>query len=166
MNNLSGNDLLMTIMQFRPTAYAYVKGDANHPNIMGEVLFYAMNQGTLVLTEVNNLPERPGKCTGNVFGYHIHEGNKCSGTAEDPFKDTKAHFNPNGCEHPYHAGDMPPLFENNGFAFSIFYTDRFHPDDIVGRTVVIHDMPDDFKTQPSGNSGAKIACGEIFYYVQ
>ena len=40
-------------------------------------------------------------------------------------------------------------------------TDRFTISDIIGRTVVIHKSPDDFTTQPSGNAGAKIACGEI-----
>ena len=41
------------------------------------------------------------------------------------------------------------------------YTTRFFPEKVVGKTVVIHDMPDDFRTQPSGNSGEKIACGQI-----
>ena len=41
------------------------------------------------------------------------------------------------------------------------YTTRFFPEEVVGKTVVIHDMPDDFRTQPSGNSGEKIACGQI-----
>ena len=41
------------------------------------------------------------------------------------------------------------------------FTDRFQPQDVVGRTVIIHDQPDDFTSQPSGNSGEKIACGEI-----
>ncbi|MBQ4335887.1 MAG: superoxide dismutase family protein [Lentisphaeria bacterium] len=48
-----------------------------------------------------------------------------------------------------------------GTAFSAFYTDRFYPEDIVGKVVVIHAMPDDFKSQPSGNPGSMIACGEI-----
>ena len=56
---------------------------------------------------------------------------------------------------------MPPLFGNDGFAMMMFYTDRFYPETVIGRTVVIHDMPDDFKTQPAGDSGMKIACGEI-----
>ena len=43
----------------------------------------------------------------------------------------------------------------------IFLTDRFTIDEIINRTIVIHDMPDDFITQPSGNSGNKIACGII-----
>ena len=56
---------------------------------------------------------------------------------------------------------MPPLFANAGYAFLVFYTDRFTVPEVVGRTVVIHDMPDDFTTQPAGNSGKKIACGVV-----
>jgi Cu-Zn family superoxide dismutase len=56
---------------------------------------------------------------------------------------------------------MPPLFAANGHAFSAFLTDRFSINDIIGKTVVIHDSPDDFSTQPSGNSGSKLACGQI-----
>ena len=48
-----------------------------------------------------------------------------------------------------------------GLAWSAFYTDRFYPEEVIGRTVVIHGMADDFRTQSSGNSGSKIACGEI-----
>ncbi|MBR1884477.1 MAG: superoxide dismutase family protein, partial [Clostridia bacterium] len=39
--------------------------------------------------------------------------------------------------------------------------DKFKINDIIGKTVIIHDGTDDFKTQPSGNAGSKIACGEI-----
>ena len=41
------------------------------------------------------------------------------------------------------------------------YTDRFYPEDVIGKTVIIHSEPDDFRTQPSGDSGEKIACGRI-----
>lgn len=40
-------------------------------------------------------------------------------------------------------------------------TNRFNIEEIIGKVVIIHDKPDDFVTQPSGNSGTKIACGEI-----
>lgn len=80
---------------------------------------------------------------------------------DDPFADAMPHYDPNGCEHPHHAGDLPPLFENNGFALSLVLTDRFSVDEVIGRTVIVHADPDDFTTQPSGNSGEKIACGVI-----
>lgn len=64
---------------------------------------------------------------------------------------------------PYHAGDLPPLFGNQGYAFSAFVTDRFAVREIVEKTIIIHSKPDDFKTQPSGDSGEKMACGKIFY---
>ena len=38
---------------------------------------------------------------------------------------------------------------------------KFKIEDIIGKVIIIHDMPDDFTTQPSGNSGTKIACGKI-----
>lgn len=75
--------------------------------------------------------------------------------------DAMAHYNPGGCKHPYHADDLPPLFGNNGFVLSLFLTNRFSGDEVIGRTVIIHDQPDDFTTQPSGNSGTKTACGVI-----
>ena len=60
-----------------------------------------------------------------------------------------------------HAGDLPPLMGDHGYALCIFYTDRFLPEEVIGHTAVIHAMPDDFRSQPSGDSGMKIACGEI-----
>ena len=46
-------------------------------------------------------------------------------------------------------------------AFLAFITDRFTANEVIGKTVIIHDSPDDFTTQPSGNAGNKIACGII-----
>ena len=51
--------------------------------------------------------------------------------------------------------------KNEIFALSCFYTENFEIDDIIGKTIIIHQNPDDFTTQPSGNAGTKIACGEI-----
>ena len=44
---------------------------------------------------------------------------------------------------------------------TVFLTDRFRLDEVIGRTVVIHENADDFTTQPAGNAGARIACGVI-----
>ncbi|BFL47644.1 superoxide dismutase family protein [Lactonifactor longoviformis] len=157
----SRNYMFSDVLLGTPDAVAKVKGDENHRGLVGYVYFYGSAGGSLVLAEIEGLPYEDQKCPNGIFGFHIHEGNTCTGTPEDPFADTKNHWNPEGCEHPEHAGDMPSLFGNRGFAWMMFYTDRFYPEEVVGKTVVIHDMPDDFRSQPSGDSGRKIACGEI-----
>lgn len=149
------------IMMRRPDAVADIRGSKDYPRIMGTAKFYQTGGGVLVVTEVNGLPQNNEVCKAPVFGYHIHGGQECSGNMEDPFADSMAHYNPQDCEHPYHAGDMPPLFGNNGYAYSVFLTGRFKVCEIIGKTVIIHLHPDDFHTQPSGDSGTKIACGEI-----
>ena len=88
-------------------------------------------------------------------------GTSCTGNKDDEFANSKAHYNPNKCPHPYHAGDLPPLLENNGTAYMSVLINKFKLKDIIGKVLIIHDMPDDFSTQPSGNSGKKIACGKI-----
>jgi Cu-Zn family superoxide dismutase len=79
----------------------------------------------------------------------------------DPFSEAMTHYNPNNCLHPFHAGDLPPLFGSRGYAFSVFLSDRFSLSDVLGKTVIIHGNPDDFTTQPSGNAGEKLACGVV-----
>lgn len=71
------------------------------------------------------------------------------------------HFNPGGMPHPFHAGDFPPLLSNQGYAWTAFFDRRFTLEEIIGKTVVIHAHADNFTSQPSGNSGNAIACGEI-----
>ena len=88
-------------------------------------------------------------------------GTSCTGNSNDEFANAKAHYNPKNCPHPYHAGDLPPLIENNGYSYMSVFLNKFKVKDIIGKVIIIHDMPDDFTTQPSGNSGTKIACGEI-----
>lgn len=143
-------------------AYAKIYGDADHATIRGRVNFYSVGVGTLVEATVFGLPQKEGNCPGDVFAFHIHAGENCTGTAADPFADVKGHYNPKQCPHPAHAGDMPPLFGNRGYAWMAFYTDRFTPEEIVGKTAVIHADPDDFTSQPAGNAGKKIACGAIW----
>lgn len=143
-------------MQTMPEAYAKIKGSAAYPDIEGMVYFFGVHGGTFVSVEVRGLPG-----DSSFHGFHIHAGEECSGTPEEPFKNADGHYNPENTEHPNHAGDMPPLLSNRGIALSSFYTGRFYPEDIIGKTVILHAMPDDFKTQPSGDSGAMIACGKI-----
>ena len=142
-------------------AVAEVRGAEEYPDISGRVIFKKKGEGVLVTAEIMGLPTEDGECGRKIFGFHIHEGDSCTGNDADPFADVGGHYNPNECEHPNHAGDLPPLFGNNGYAYMSVYTDRFTISEILNRTVIIHNMVDDFTSQPSGNAGEKIACGKI-----
>lgn len=153
--------LASAVMRYSPDARARVQGGPEYPEISGELLFYEFKSSVLVVAEVKSLPEPGGACAHPVFALHIHEGKSCTGTPENPFADAKGHYNPEGCAHPFHAGDLPPLFSNRGTAWCAVLTDRFRVSEIIGRVVIVHLHPDDFTTQPSGNSGPMIACGSI-----
>ena len=136
-------------------AEAEIVGSEKYKDIYGKVYFTQRMDGVLVTADIGGLP------MGNIFGFHIHEGESCTGNMSDPFSDAGAHFNPKGVIHPEHAGDMPPLFKAGDRAYLSFITDRFKVSDVIGKAVIIHSKSDDFITQPSGNSGEKIACGII-----
>lgn len=138
------------------TATAKIEGSKEFPDINGYISFFQVKEGVLVTATIRGLPDGFG-----VFGFHIHNGSSCTGNATDPFADADGHFDLDKNLHPYHSGDLPPLFGNNGFAYMTVLTDRFTVDEIKGHVVIIHEKPDDFTTQPSGNSGLKIACGKI-----
>lgn len=76
-------------------------------------------------------------------------GTSCTGDLEDEFSNAKTHYNPNNYPHPYHAGDLPPLIESNGYAYMSVLLNKFNIQDIIGKVIIVHDMPDDFTTQPS-----------------
>lgn len=143
------------------TAKAYVKGGKQYPKINGIVTFKETKNGVMLTAKINGLPQSKDKCKGRFFGFHIHEGTSCTGNFTDEFANAKSHLNLTDCPHPFHVGDLPPLLENNGYAYMRVLTNKFKIEDIIGRVIIIHDSPDDFKTQPSGNSGTKIACGKI-----
>ncbi len=148
-------------IRHRPSAFAKIKGSGAYPTIDGTVRFYKTQKGVLVYIEIQGLPKSSDICKKPIFAVHIHSGSSCSGNETDPFSNAMTHYNPNNCAHPYHSGDMPPIFSSNGIGFLAFLTDRFTVNEIIGKTVIIHSKPDDFTTQPSGNSGEKIACGVI-----
>ena len=171
MGSMNSATNLCAILRQMPHATAVVRGGNEYPDITGRIRFYQMRMGVLVAAEVFGLPTAnlpsgyqlagDGNCNSPVFGFHIHSGSTCSGNMMDSFADALEHYNPDQCMHPHHAGDMPPLFGNNGYAFQVFLTDRFTVREVIGKTVIIHSMPDDFKSQPGGDSGMKIACGQI-----
>lgn len=107
-----------------------------------------------------------GRITGlnpnSKHAMHVHEGTSCSG---EHMEGACAHFNPTNQQHPYHAGDLPNLVTDaSGTATFTFHTTNMSlegPNSCAGRAIVIHANADDYKTDPSGNSGARIACGII-----
>lgn len=141
-----------------PSALASIRGVGEYSEIRGKLELYEVYQGTMLVVEVERLPDT----VSGFFGFHVHEGGSCSGDSQDLLKNTGSHYNPFEVAHPGHAGDLPPLLGNGGKAWMAVYTGRFYPEDVIGRTIVIHDMPDDFHSQPSGDSGMKIACGMIY----
>ena len=159
--NNSSLTFLENALYQMPDAYARLEGAPDYQNIYGIVRFYSVENGVIVNAEVYGLPSASSPCAPYIHGFHIHEGNHCTGNNTAPFANAGTHYNPHSCQHPEHAGDMPPLFANKGFAWMLYYTDRFSIPEIIEKTVIIHENPDAFRTQPSGDSGSMIACGVI-----
>lgn len=111
-----------------------------------------------------------GLTPDSQFGFHFHEKGDCS--APDATS-AGAHFNPANQNHgnpqaqPHHAGDMLNVKSDaQGVAeVDIDNADvslqTGQPNDILGKALVVHAKPDDYATQPSGNSGDRIACGVV-----
>jgi superoxide dismutase, Cu-Zn family len=129
----------------------------------GTVTFVQIGDRVRVQAAVAGL--RPG----TEHGFHVHEVGDCSATDGSS---AKGHFNPFGKPHAHystperHAGDLPSLKADARGRAEIdvsldVITLAKGPANIVGRSVVVHADPDDFRTQPTGNSGARIACGVI-----
>ena len=147
-------------------AIAHVQGSDLAPEVHGTVKFLGIAEGCWVETEIFGLPDFAEQMEKSPqvgpFGFHIHERDTCGSIHTDtPFEAAGGHWNPDGEPHGNHAGDFPVLFSNGGTAKMLFFTNRFFPEDVIGRSVVIHQSPDDYKTQPSGSGGKRIACGVI-----
>jgi len=141
-----------------PDASAWIRGNAQNPQLSGIVRFYSTPyDGVLIEAEIFGLPNIAVQFSSDFYAMHIHENGDCT----LPFDNTGEHYDPERKEHPQHAGDMIPLMGNQGYAWLAFYDKRFTISEILGRSVIIHRMPDDFETQPSGNAGGKIGCGII-----
>jgi len=131
-------------------------------NVAGNVVFVQEGRKLFVIAEVTGL--KPGP-----HGFHVHEKGDCS--AAD-FSSAGGHFNPDSQPHgdpatgAHHAGDMPLLVADaSGKATARAelrsMTVGGGASDVVGKSVVVHADVDDFRSQPAGNSGARIACGVI-----
>lgn len=104
----------------------------------------------------------PNNNKNNFFGFHIHQIGECEQEKnKEAFISAGPHFDLEKNLHPNHNGDLPSIYSNNGYAYMEFFTNRFKVSDIIKKSVIIHQKEDDLKTQPSGNSGARIACGVI-----
>lgn len=150
------------LLRDHPDAAAWIKGNTKNPELSGMVKFFHTTYGgVLVEAQIFGLPNIDIPGSSNFYAMHIHESGDCS----DDFAHAGMHYNPKDTTHPNHAGDMPPLLGSQGYAYSVFYDKRFTITEIIGKAVIIHENPDDFTTQPSGNSGDKIGCGEIRWVV-
>src|SRR5438876_2051809 len=130
--------------------------------VSGTVTFTPVTDGVQVHAEIAGLT--PGK-----HGFHVHEFGDCS--AADA-SSAGAHFNPTNQPHAApdatarHVGDMGNIEAETSGAAKLDYLDHHMSlanDDrsILGRSVVVHAKADDLKSQPAGDSGARIACGVI-----
>lgn len=152
------NYFLSLLSEGEPDAVAVLKGNAMHADINGIVKFYVLPEsGILIAVEVSDLPDGRDEDAPAFFAFHIHETGDCSGN----FENTGNHYNPDNVGHPEHAGDLLPLLSNDGYVWMTFYDSFLTLPMILNRSVIIHQNPDDFTTQPSGNAGEKIACGVI-----
>ena len=129
----------------------------------GTVRFVQSGGKVVVSGEVRGL--KPGA----EHGFHVHEKGDCS---SGDGMSAGGHFNPTGVAHgnhdmgEHHAGDLPQLKANaEGVAAFSFESATIAVGggitDIVGKGLVVHRDPDDFKTQPTGNSGPRLACAVI-----
>lgn len=132
-------------------------------NTTGTVVFEQRGSKVLVSAEVRGL--KPN----TEHGFHVHEKGDCS---SGDGMSTGGHFNPKGVPHgppsrgPHHAGDMPALkADANGTAKLAWegteLTLSDGPASVVGRGVIVHRDPDDYRTQPTGNAGPRLACGVV-----
>lgn len=105
---------------------------------------------------------------GQEHGFHVHEKGDCS---SGDGVSAGGHFNPTSQPHgpqdaAHHAGDMPSLKADAAGRVDVTFrltgvTLGEGAANLIGRGVIVHASPDDYKTQPTGNSGARIACGVI-----
>lgn len=142
-----------------PTAQAsFVSADGN------------LVRGDLIVTNQGNAVAIRGILTGlepgSVHGFHVHQVGEC---ALPDFTSAGGHFNPTNAPHGEHLGDLPNIkADKDGHATvdaliegPTLIDPEGAPTQIIGRSLVVHASRDDGKSQPSGASGARIACAVI-----
>ena len=138
-------------------ALARIQGGPLAPQIRGMVYFFASPGGTWVYSDVTPGYRRATPWT--PLPRLPHSRRTCA--VDVPGSFSTGGQNPDAQPHGNHAGDFPVLFSNDGKATIYFFTQRFRVWEVIGRSVLIHENPDDYRTQPSGNSGRRLACGVI-----
>jgi Cu-Zn family superoxide dismutase len=132
----------------------------SNSKVTGTVTFSKVGDEVQVMADIQNLT--PGK-----HGFHIHEKGDCS--APDA-SSAGAHFNPTMKHHggpmtlDHHTGDLGNIEADASGKAHLDWKGKLSlsgKDSIIGRSVVVHEKEDDLKTDPSGNSGARVACGAI-----
>jgi Cu-Zn family superoxide dismutase len=142
------------VAELRPTKDSTASGMATFTQVGDKVRVHAVVSGL-----------KPGQ----EHGFHVHEVGDC-GSGDG--MSTKGHFNPYGKPHAHfstserHAGDLPALkADAGGRAELTVELDVIKvaagPSSVVGRGLIVHAQPDDYRTQPTGNAGARLACAVI-----
>lgn len=131
----------------------------------GTVTLEQTPNGVLLTAELTGVP-------AGVHGFHVHE----TGACEPPFQSAGGHFNPTDANHGFldeggpHAGDMPNIhvpepgdlmIEVLNPMISLNEGDEGYLMDEDGSAILIHAGGDDYRTDPAGDSGDRIACGVI-----
>lgn len=128
--------------------------------VTGTVTFTKSGDDVQVVADIQHL--KPGK-----HGFHIHEKGDCS--AADAAS-AGGHFNPTHQHHggpmtaEHHTGDLGNIEADASGKAHLDWKGKMSlsgADSIIGKSVVVHEKEDDLKTDPAGNSGARVACGVI-----
>lgn len=128
---------------------------------VGEVTFTPKDDGTLVSASLRGLEAY------KTHGFHIHQKGECKGD----FTSAGGHFNPTGHSHgapgeDAHAGDLGNVTsDSKGMVQYSYLSKQLEVNEgkhgVIGRSVILHQGKDDLKSQPSGDAGARLACGPI-----
>jgi len=132
--------------------------------VSGRVVLLPAPQGVRITGTVGGLR------AGGSFGFHVHERGDCSAVDASS---AGGHFNPTASAHgrarsgAHHLGDMDNLVADGE---GVVHIDTIlggvslgtaAGNDILGKALIVHADPDDYRSQPSGNAGARLACGVI-----
>ena len=164
---------MVLIILFLILAFAFAGGPKAKANLIdrqgnavGEVLIYSVPAGGVLLKVNARLP--PG-----VHAFHIHSMGSCK---TPDFKSAKGHFNPYGKKHGlmnpegHHAGDLPNVYVGRDGMLRIeihapYVTlEKEKPNSLFkkgGTAIVIHEGADDYRSDPAGKAGKRIACGVV-----